>query len=66
LIRFLQGEENRFHHIFIQFNSGLGTRPQQAKTIVIQRCIHNLGDRYYECLITVMEYLEGLSFVVAK
>jgi len=29
--------------MFILFNSGLGKRPKQAKTIAIQRRIDNLG-----------------------
>ncbi|CAF5166217.1 unnamed protein product [Rotaria sp. Silwood1] len=65
-IKFLQGEENRFHHMRIQFSAGLGPRPKQAKTIAIQRRIDNLGKRYYDCAINAMEYLDGLSFVVAK
>jgi hypothetical protein len=52
--------------MFIQFNAGLGVRPKQAKTIAAECRIDNLGERYYECFITVMEYLDGLSFVVAK
>jgi ABC-type thiamine transport system ATPase subunit len=39
-------QENRFLHIFIQFNAGLGARPKQAKTIANQRRIHCLGERY--------------------
>ncbi len=65
-IKFLKGEENRFHHMSIQFNAGLGTRPKQAKIIAIQRRMDNLTERYYDELISVMEYLDGLSFVVAK
>lgn len=65
-IRFLQGEENRFYHMRIQFNAGLGARPKQAKTIAIQRRIDHLNERYYECLMSPMEYLDGLSFAVAK
>ncbi|CAF4369903.1 unnamed protein product [Rotaria sp. Silwood2] len=65
-IKFLQGEENRFHHMRIQFSAGLGPRPKQAKTIAIQRRIDNLGERYYDCAINAMEYLDGLSFIVAK
>ena len=45
----------------IQFNVGLG-----ARTIVIQRRINNLDIRYYDRLITTVEYLDGLSFIVAK
>ncbi|CAF4510751.1 unnamed protein product, partial [Rotaria sp. Silwood2] len=65
-IKFLQGEENRFHHIRVQFNTGLGARPKQAKTIAIQRCVDNLGERYYDGTINAMEFLDGLSFTVAK
>ena len=50
----------------IQFYAGLGARTKQPKTIAIQRRIDNLGERYYEGLITAMEYLDNLSFVVAK
>ena len=59
----LQREENRFHHMYVQFSVGLGSRPKQAKTIAIQRRIDNLRQRYYD---GAMEYLEGLSFTVAK
>jgi hypothetical protein len=52
--------------MYTQFNAGLGARPKQAKTIAIQRRIDNLGIRYYDGIINVMEYLDGLSFVVAK
>ena len=65
-IKVLQGEENRFHHMYVQFSAGLGSRPKQAKTIAIQRRIDNLGKRYYDSAISAMEYLEGLSFTVAK
>ncbi|CAF4022126.1 unnamed protein product, partial [Rotaria sp. Silwood1] len=65
-IKFLQGEENHFHHLSIQFHAGLGTRPKQIKTIAIQRRIDNLGERYYDGVINAMEYLDGLSFIVAK
>ena len=65
-IKFLQGEENRFIHMLIQFNAGLGTRSKQSRAIAIQRRIDNLDMRYYDCLLTLMEYLDGLSFVVAK
>ena len=59
-------EENRFHHIYVQFSAGLGSRPKQAKIIAIQRRIDNLGQRYYDSAISAMKYLEGLSFTVAK
>ena len=65
-IKVLQGEENRFHHMYAQFSVGLGSRSKQAKTIAIQRRIDNLGQRYYAGAISAMEYLEGLSFAVAK
>jgi hypothetical protein len=44
-IKFLQGEENRFTHICIQFNAGLGARSKQPTTIAIQRRIDNLDMR---------------------
>ncbi|CAF4583815.1 unnamed protein product, partial [Rotaria sp. Silwood2] len=59
-------EENRFHHMYAQFTAGLGIRPKQAKTIAIRRRIDNLGQRYYDGAISVMEYLDGLSFTVAR
>lgn len=65
-IKVLQGEENRFEHMRIQFYAGLGARKKQARTIAIQHRISNLNERYYNNLITSMEYLDGLSFVVAK
>ncbi|CAF1277492.1 unnamed protein product [Rotaria sp. Silwood1] len=65
-IKFLQAEESRFHHRHIQFSSGLGTRTQKFKTIAIQHRIENLTERYNDGLINVMEYLDGLSLVVAK
>jgi hypothetical protein len=65
-IKYLQGEESRFFHMYVQFNAGLGPRAKQAKTIAIQRRIDNLDRRYYDGLITVMEYLDGLSYTVAK
>ncbi|CAF1927976.1 unnamed protein product [Rotaria magnacalcarata] len=65
-IKFLQGEENRFHHIYIQFTAGLGARPKQAETIAIQRRIDTLDKRYYDGAMNAMEYLGGLSFTVAK
>ncbi|CAF0863514.1 unnamed protein product [Rotaria sordida] len=46
--KFLQGEENHFHHMYVQFTAGLETRPKQAKTIAIQRRMDNLGKRYYD------------------
>ena len=65
-IKVLQGEENRFHHMYVQFSAGLGSRPKQTKTIVIQHRIHNLEQRYYDGATSAMEYLKGLSFTVAK
>ena len=65
-IKFLQGEENRFHHLSIQFHAGLGTRPKPKKTIAIHHRIDNLSERYYDGSISAMEYLDGLSFIVAK
>ena len=52
--------------MYIQFNAGLGARAKRAKTIAIQRRIDNLDKRYYDGLISVMEYLDGLSFTIAK
>ena len=65
-IKVLQGEENRFEHMRIQFYAGLGARTKQPKTIAIQRRIDNLGERYHDGVINAMEYLDGLSFTVAK
>ncbi len=65
-IKVLQGEENRFEHVRIQFYAGLGARTKQSRTIAIQRRIDNLNMRFNDGLITPMEYLDGLSFVVAK
>jgi len=62
-IRFLPGEENRFHPMLIQFNAGL---EKQAKTIETQRRIANLSERDYAGLITTVEYLDSSSFVVSK
>ncbi|CAF5192510.1 unnamed protein product, partial [Rotaria magnacalcarata] len=45
---------------------GLGARTKQAQTISIQRRIDNLDKRYYDGLINVIEYLDGLSFTVVK
>ena len=50
----------------IQFCAGLGTRVKPAKTIAIQRRMDNLTERYYDGVIDAMEYLHGLSFLVAK
>ena len=44
----------------------LGTRAKPKKTIAIQRRIDNLSERYYDGSISAMEYLDGLSFIVAK
>ena len=63
-IKFLQGEENRFHHLSIQFHAGLGTRPKPKKTIAIQRRIDNLSERYYDGSISAMEYLDGLHLLL--
>jgi len=56
-LKFLQGEESRFHHLYIQFTAGLGARAKQAKTIAIQRRINNLRERYNDDLINMKEYL---------
>jgi hypothetical protein len=50
----------------IQFYAGLGARTKQLKTLSIQKRIDNLDKRYYDGLINVMEYLDGLSYTVAK
>jgi hypothetical protein len=52
--------------MYTQFSAGLSARAKQAKTIANQRRIGTLGERYYDGLINVMEYLDGLSFTVAK
>jgi hypothetical protein len=44
----------------------LGAEAKYAKTIAIQRRIDNLGERYYDGLINVREYVDGLSLIVAK
>jgi hypothetical protein len=64
-IKFLQEEENSFHHMRIQF-AILGARAKQVKTIAIQRRIYPLGERYYDGLMSVMEYFDGLSFPVNR
>jgi hypothetical protein len=38
----------------------------KSKTIAIQRRIDPLGERYYDGLMIVMQYLDGLSFRVTK
>ena len=43
MIKFLQGEENFYQHIYAQFNADLGTRKKQAKTIPIRRRINYLN-----------------------
>ena len=58
--------ENGTYHMLIQFNAGLGARTKQLKTLSIQRRIDNLDKQYYAWLINVMEYLDGLSYTVAK
>lgn len=52
--------------MYTQFNGGLGVRTKQKKTVAIQRRIENLDQQYYDGPINLMEYLDGLSFVVAK
>lgn len=52
--------------MYAQFTASLGIRPKQAKPIAIQRRIDSLGQRYYDTAISAMEYLDGLSFTVAK
>jgi hypothetical protein len=65
-IELLQKEEVRFHHMNIQFNAGLAARTKQVKTIAIQNRIDTLDQRYYDGLLDVMKYLDGLSQVVTK
>ena len=52
--------------MFTQFKASLCVRNKQAKTLAIQHRIDNLGERYRSGTITAMEYLEGLSYTVAK
>ncbi|CAF3345271.1 unnamed protein product [Rotaria socialis] len=65
-VKLLQGEENHFHHTYVQFMADLGTQSKQAKTVAIQRRMDKLGERYYDGAIHAMEYLDGLSFAVPK
>ena len=65
-MKLLQGEENRFHHMFTQFKAGLGAGNKQAKTLAIQHRIDHLGERYRCGTMTAMEYLDGPSYTVAK
>ena len=50
----------------IQFNASLGARPKQSRIIAIKRCIDHLNERYSECLMSPMEYLEELSYASAQ
>lgn len=50
----------------IQFYAGLGTRTKQSRTLAIQRRTDNLNMRYYDNLITSIEYLDGLLYIVEK
>ena len=63
-IKILQGEESRFELTRIRFYVGLGARTKQPRTIAIQRRIDNLNTRYYDGLITPMEYLDELSLLL--
>ncbi len=53
-------------HMHIQFNAGLGARAKQAKTIAIQYRTDSLNKWYYDDVINVMEYIDGLSLTGAK
>ncbi|CAF1461109.1 unnamed protein product [Rotaria sordida] len=38
-----------------KLNKIITTKPKQAKTITLQSCIDNLGERYYDGAINAME-----------
>ncbi|CAF3588472.1 unnamed protein product [Rotaria sp. Silwood1] len=59
-------EEVYFRHQVIQMRAGATGRPKTKRTNCVQRRIHTLADRYANDEISLEEYLEGLSFVVAK
>jgi len=46
--------------------TSLGAKAKYGKTIASQRRIDNLGERYYDGLINVREYVDGLLLIVAK
>ncbi|CAF0873328.1 unnamed protein product [Didymodactylos carnosus] len=65
-INCLKQEEVYFRHQVIQIRAGATGRQKTKKTNCVQRRIDTLGDRHENDEITLEEYLEGLSFVVAK
>ncbi|CAF1191409.1 unnamed protein product [Didymodactylos carnosus] len=62
----LKQEEVYYGHQVIQMRAGATGRPKTKKTNCVQRRIDTLGDRYENDEINLEEYLEGLSFVIAK
>jgi hypothetical protein len=52
--------------MLLQINAGAQGRSKMATTIVIQQSITRLIERYANNEISLQEFLDGLSFTVAK
>ncbi|CAF4234089.1 unnamed protein product [Rotaria sp. Silwood2] len=59
-------EEVYFRHQVIQMQAGATGRPKTKRINCVQRRITTFSDHYSNDEINLGEYLEGLSFVVAK
>ena len=55
-----------FRHQVIQAQAGATGRPKTKRTNCVQHRIETLPGRYKNDEIKLDEYLEGLSFVIAK
>ena len=51
-IKAMQGRESRFHQMYVHFSAGLRIKSKQAKAMAIQCRINNLGQRYYDGVIS--------------
>ncbi len=64
-IRFLPGKDKRFHHMLLQFKRRSRSKLQP---FAIQRRIDNLGERYYEDLITrarrIQDFWTRLALII--
>jgi hypothetical protein len=59
-------EESRFQHCYIQLSSGARRRLRSKATDAIQKRIQTMNQRYNQNEISIDEFLDGLSLLIAQ
>jgi len=66
LLLFYSSRKREWFSPYTQLTASFAAKAKYAKTIASQCRIDNLGERYYDGLINVREYVDGLLLIVAK